>query len=172
MKQIRSRYPPRGSHWKEGSPDEETPDRCRDIAAAALTAASCGQNTGEPVSGAGDRACGIGRRRDLIPRSVLFGNPEKIGPQLSPDGSMIAYIAPADSVLNLWLMNADCSGERQLTFDTNRGVTNYFWAENGEHILYMQDQAGEENDHVYRLTVATGEVLDLTPFEGVKAYGD
>ncbi len=106
----------------------------------------------------------------LIPREVLFGNPEKIGPQLSPDGSMIAYIAPADNVLNLWVMNRDMTGERQLTFDTNRGVTNYFWAENGTHILYMQDQAGEENDHVYRLEVETGDVVDLTPFEGVKAY--
>lgn len=106
----------------------------------------------------------------LIPREVLFGNPEKLGPQISPDGSMIAYIAPVDSVLNLWVMNADCSEPRQITFDTNRGVTNYFWAENGEHILYMQDEAGEENDHVYRLTVRTGEVLDLTPFEEVKAY--
>ncbi|HPF31558.1 MAG TPA: S9 family peptidase, partial [Candidatus Sabulitectum sp.] len=98
----------------------------------------------------------------LIPREVLFGNPEKVGPQLSPDGSMIAYIAPADNVLNLWVMNRDMTGERQLTFDTNRGVTNYFWAENGVHILYMQDQAGEENDHVYRLDVETGEVVDLT----------
>jgi len=140
------------------------------ITAAAMMAASCGQDTGEPVSGQVIEHVASAGASDLIPRSVLFGNPEKIGPQLSPDGSMIAYIAPADSVLNLWVMNADCTGERQLTFDTNRGVTNYFWAENGEHILYMQDQAGEENDHVYRLTVATGEVLDLTPFEGVKAY--
>jgi len=106
----------------------------------------------------------------LIPREVLFGNPEKVGPQLSPDGSMIAYIAPVDNVLNLWVMNRDMSEPRQLTFDTNRGVTNYSWAENGRHILYMQDQAGEENDHVYRLDVETNEVVDLTPFEDVKAY--
>jgi len=106
----------------------------------------------------------------LIPRSVLFGNPERVGPQLSPDGSLIAYIAPVDGVLNLWVMNRDMSEPRQLTYDTNRGVTNYFWAENGIHILYMQDEAGEENDHVYRLDVATGEVVDLTPFENVKAY--
>lgn len=107
---------------------------------------------------------------DLIPRTVLFGNPERIGPQLSPDGSLIAYIAPVDSVLNLWVMNSDGTGARQLTYDTNRGVTNYFWAKNGQDILYMQDQAGEENTHVYRLDVETEEVTDLTPFEGVKAY--
>jgi len=107
---------------------------------------------------------------DLIPRSVLFGNPERMGPQLSPDGEQIAYIAPVDSVLNLWVMNADGSEARQLTYDTNRGVTNYFWAESGIDILYMQDQAGEENTHVYRLNVETEEVSDLTPFEDVKAY--
>jgi dipeptidyl aminopeptidase/acylaminoacyl peptidase len=106
----------------------------------------------------------------LIPRSVLFGNPERVGPQISPDASQIAYIAPVNGVLNLWVMNRDMSEPRQLTFDTNRGVTNYSWAENGVHILYMQDEAGEENDHVFRLDVATGEVLDLTPFEDVKAY--
>lgn len=106
----------------------------------------------------------------LIPRAVLFGNPERIRPQLSPAGDRIAYIAPVDSVLNLWVMNVDGSEPRQLTFDTNRGVTNYFWAENNTHILYMQDLAGEENTHVYRLDVATGDVLDMTPYEEVKAY--
>lgn len=106
----------------------------------------------------------------LIPRAVLFGNPERIRPQLSPAGDKIAYIAPVDSVLNLWVMNIDGSEPRQLTFDTNRGVINYFWAENDTHILYMQDLAGEENTHVYRLDVATGDVIDMTPFEEVKAY--
>ncbi|NOQ22277.1 MAG: prolyl oligopeptidase family serine peptidase [Candidatus Aegiribacteria sp.] len=107
---------------------------------------------------------------ELIPRTVLFGNPERMRPQLSPDGEQIAYIAPVDSVLNLWIMNADGSEARQITYDTNRGVINYFWAENGIDILYMQDLAGEENEHVYRLNVETEEVTDLTPFEEVKAY--
>ena len=107
---------------------------------------------------------------DLIPRNVLFGNPENMHPLLSPDGTRIAYIAPAGDVLNIWVMNRDGTDRRQLTFDDNRGIFNYFWAENGHDILYMQDQAGEENDHVYLLDVETGEVTDLTPFEDVKAY--
>lgn len=106
----------------------------------------------------------------LIPRDVLFGNPENMRPQLSPDGSRIAYIAPVEDVLNIWVMNRDGSDVRQLTFDDNRGIYNYFWAENGHQILYMQDEAGEENTHVYLIDVASGDVTDLTPFEGVKAY--
>src|SRR5579871_2844401 len=39
---------------------------------------------------------------DLIPRQVLFGNPERIAPRLSPDGKRLAWIAPHDDVLNVW----------------------------------------------------------------------
>src|SRR5262245_18743622 len=30
----------------------------------------------------------------LIPRDVLFGNPERTSPRLSPDGTRLAWIAP------------------------------------------------------------------------------
>ena len=40
---------------------------------------------------------------DLIPRSVLFGNPERIQPRISPDGGSLAWIAPKDGVLNVWV---------------------------------------------------------------------
>src|SRR5260221_12103189 len=40
----------------------------------------------------------------LIPRELLFGNPERTSPQLSPDGKSIAWLA-ADSkgVRNVWV---------------------------------------------------------------------
>lgn len=50
---------------------------------------------------------------DLIPRSVLFGNPERTSPQISPDGGSLAWIAPrffagrGDGVLNLYLLFPD-----------------------------------------------------------------
>ncbi len=108
--------------------------------------------------------------QSLVPREVLFGNPERVTPKLSPDGERIAYIAPVDGVLNLWLMDSDGGNPTQLSFDENRGIEHFVWAENGEHILYMQDETGDENYHVFRLTVETGEILDLTPFPGVKAH--
>ena len=39
----------------------------------------------------------------LIPREVLFGNPERADPQISPDGTQIGYLAPVDGVLNVWI---------------------------------------------------------------------
>jgi hypothetical protein len=39
----------------------------------------------------------------LIPRKVLFGNPEKTAPQISPDGKRLVYLAPVNGVLNVWV---------------------------------------------------------------------
>ena len=39
----------------------------------------------------------------FIPREVLFGNPERTQPRLSPGGERLAYIAPLDGVLNVWI---------------------------------------------------------------------
>ncbi len=147
-----------------------------------MLAAGCGSGgSGGGPEGAGDTAAAMDTLPEpeyvasagaegLIPREVLFGNPENVLPELSPDGERITCIAPADGVLNLWIMDRDGGNRRQLTFDEDRGVINYEWAENGRQILYMQDEAGEEDTHVYLLDVERGEVQDLTPYEGVKAY--
>ena len=42
-------------------------------------------------------------RPPLIPREVLFGNPEVISVSLSPDGRRISCLAPDKGVLNLWV---------------------------------------------------------------------
>jgi len=39
----------------------------------------------------------------LIPRRVLFGNPSRMAPRVSPDGRHLSWIAPRDGVLNLWV---------------------------------------------------------------------
>ena len=43
----------------------------------------------------------------LIPRQVLFGNPDKAMVRLSPDGTMISYLAPVDGVMNVWVGPAE-----------------------------------------------------------------
>src|ERR1700680_4283299 len=47
---------------------------------------------------------------ELIPREVLFGNPERISPHISPDGTRLAWIAPRDGVLNVWVAPIGASG--------------------------------------------------------------
>ena len=40
---------------------------------------------------------------DLIPRKIIFGNPERTAPFLSPDGSKILFTAAVDGVMNIWV---------------------------------------------------------------------
>jgi hypothetical protein len=105
----------------------------------------------------------------LIPREKLFGNPTKVGPQLSPDGKRLAYIAPHEGVLNVFIKTVGQEDDKVVTADKLRGIRIYFWAASGDHILYLQDKGGDENWHVYAVPVAGGEARDLTPLEKVQA---
>ncbi|MFQ5848533.1 MAG: S9 family peptidase [Candidatus Methylomirabilales bacterium] len=106
----------------------------------------------------------------LIPRKLLFGNPDKASAQLSPDGTKIGYLAPVEGVLNVWVGPADDPGAAQpVTNDTDRGIRFYEWAYTNTHILYIQDKDGDENWRLYSVDLKTREAKNLTPGEGVQA---
>lgn len=106
----------------------------------------------------------------IIPRTVLFGSPDKAGAQLSPDGKQLAYLAPIDGVLNVWVGPAEKPADaKAVTHLGGSGVTQYFWAEDSAHLLYLKDKDGDENHHIYVLPTSGGEAKDLTPFDGVRA---
>jgi dipeptidyl aminopeptidase/acylaminoacyl peptidase len=111
---------------------------------------------------------------DLIPRQVLFGNPERVSPRISPDGSQLAWIAPQENVLNVWLapVSADAGvnwdAARVVTDDADRGIRMFAWAHDGRHLLYLQDTGGDENWRLHDVDLLTMQRRDLTPFEGVQ----
>jgi dipeptidyl aminopeptidase/acylaminoacyl peptidase len=111
----------------------------------------------------------------LIPRDVLFGNPDKAAPQISPDGKMIAYLAPDDkNVLQVWVQKsnpATAVPAQKITNDEKRGIRQYFWAYDNKHILYLQDIGGDENFHLFATNLESKETRDLTPFPGVRCQG-
>ncbi len=103
----------------------------------------------------------------LIPRHVLFGNPEKAMARMSHDGKWLAYLAPVDGVLNIWVGPIDDpSAAKPVTHEKHRPIEGYFWAYTNKHILYSQDDNGDENFHVYAVNLDTGETKDITPLEG------
>ncbi|HCZ33729.1 MAG TPA: S9 family peptidase [Holophagaceae bacterium] len=104
-----------------------------------------------------------------IPRAVLFGNPERSAPQLSPDGKKMAYLAPDKGVLNVWVKTLGQADDKAITSDKKRGVRSYFWQQDSAHLLYVQDQDGDENWHLYQTDLKTGMTRDLTPFKGITA---
>lgn len=112
---------------------------------------------------------GVAEDVELIPRAILFGNPEKASPQISPDGTRMAYLAPVNNVLNVWVGTIGKHDYLPLTRDTERGVRFYTWAADNRHILYIQDAGGNENWRLYATNLQSGETRDLTPFENVQA---
>jgi dipeptidyl aminopeptidase/acylaminoacyl peptidase len=104
----------------------------------------------------------------LIPIEILAGNPDRITPRLSPDGTLMAYIAPDNGVLNVWVKTIGKDDDRAVTKDTNRGIRRYFWAKDNTHIMYMQDVGGNENWRLYGANLATSEIKDFTPFDEVQ----
>jgi dipeptidyl aminopeptidase/acylaminoacyl peptidase len=105
----------------------------------------------------------------LIPRSVLFGNPERTSPGISPDGTMLAYLAPDQGVLNVWVRTLGKTDDRVITNDRKRGIRNFAWQYDSKNILYGQDKDGDENWHIYQTSLASKQTKDLTPFEKSRA---
>jgi dipeptidyl aminopeptidase/acylaminoacyl peptidase len=103
-----------------------------------------------------------------VPRELLFGNPEKSSPKVSPDGTRWAFIAPDEGVLNLWC-GPEAGEAKPVTRDRRRGIRSFLWAEDRRSLLFVQDKDGDENWHLYQTDAATGETRDLTPLDGVQA---
>ena len=108
------------------------------------------------------------RRSGRIPRELLFGNPEKASPKISPNGKLWAYLAPDEGVLNIWV-GPEGGPAKPLTKDRGRGIRVFLWAEDERSILYLQDLNGDENWHLYQADLKTGATRDLTPYPGVQA---
>src|SRR5215475_1740086 len=106
----------------------------------------------------------------LIPRDLLFGNPERTSPALSPDGARLAWLAPdTNNVLQVWVQTIGKDDAKIVTADTKRGIRQYMWAKDNESLLYLQDSDGDENFHVYGVDLKSGNVRDYSPFQGVRA---
>ncbi len=106
---------------------------------------------------------------DLIPRRVLFGNPERMAPRISPDGAWIGWIAPRDGVMNIWIAPSDdLAAARPLTASA-RPLYGFDWAYDGRHVLYTDDTNGNENRRVWAVTIDTAQARMLTPELGVAA---
>jgi dipeptidyl aminopeptidase/acylaminoacyl peptidase len=112
---------------------------------------------------------------ELIPREILFGNPERLSPRISPDGTRLAWIAPHQRVLNVWIAptsaeaGVDWAAAQVVTDDTDRGIRMFAWAHDGRHLLYLQDTGGDENWRLHDVDLETMQRRDLTPFDGVQA---
>ena len=106
----------------------------------------------------------------LIERAKLFGNPSRTTGRISPDGKWLAWIAPRDGVLNIWVApTTDPAAAKPLTTEKTRPIRTYYWAPDAKSVLFINDKGGDENFRLYGVDIATGAEKSLTPFEKTRA---
>lgn len=119
----------------------------------------------------------------LIPVEDFYSPPTRSHALLSPDGTTVAFLAPWRGRLNVFLRDvdsdwstpdlvhgADAPGARRITSDTRRNIDQFFWSNDGRHLLFQQDSDGDENWHLLRSDPARPDepAVDLTPYPGVR----
>lgn len=108
-------------------------------------------------------ATDIANKTSLIPRQLLFGTPDKTNVYISPNGKYISYLAKKDGRPNLWIVDSNNIENIKVVTNDSTGITNYFWAYNNKHLLYQQDNNGDENFHLYSYNLETNITKLLTP---------
>jgi dipeptidyl aminopeptidase/acylaminoacyl peptidase len=115
----------------------------------------------------------------LIDRQTFFGDPQRTGAQISPDGKHVAFIKPYKGVMNIWVKGVDepFDAAEPVTADTAHPVNRYYWTQDSERILYVQNKGGNENHHIYAVNpdseketdLGVPPAEDLTPYKNVRA---
>ena len=107
---------------------------------------------------------------EVIARKDIFGNPTRTSAAISPDGRHIAFIAPHNGVLNVWVApSGSLTDAKVITSDSKRGIRAFRWARNNSHILYTQDTGGDENWRVYLTDITTAKTTALSPEGKIQA---
>ncbi|MFG2042099.1 hypothetical protein, partial [Dactylosporangium sp. NPDC048998] len=73
---------------------------------------------------------------------MLFGNPARLSPAISPDGRQLAWIAPDEDVLNVWVRDLDGAPGRLASLLWTRYRREYLYALE-EHLGGLRDDGYE-----------------------------
>jgi dipeptidyl aminopeptidase/acylaminoacyl peptidase len=96
-----------------------------------------------------------------LPVEAVLTTTEVSGVARSHDGRRIAYISSASGRPNLWLMNRDGSGARQLTTSDERQRGALFTHDDSA-LVYGQDRGGNEYYDIYLVPADGGQPRNLT----------
>jgi dipeptidyl aminopeptidase/acylaminoacyl peptidase len=113
-------------------------------------------------------AADAARRAKRIPLRDFFRNPEQATFQLSPDGNSIALLQPYQNRMNVFVRPRTGGPAVRVTSETERDVAGYFW-KGSRRIVFLKDFKGDENFHLVSVDADGKNLVDLTPFDKVRA---
>lgn len=101
----------------------------------------------------------------LIPLRDFFKNSEKSTYKLSPDGKYLSFLAPDHNRMNIFVQSVGQTDAHSITSSTKRDIHEYFW-KTDDLLMYVMDDNGNENFHLYGVSLHDAKITDFTPGEG------
>lgn len=80
----------------------------------------------------------------------------------SSDGKEIVYASNEDGTMNLYVMEADGSSKRQLTFDTACYNGGPFFSPDNQFVIYRSDKLKKDYLQIYKISSDGREITQLT----------
>uniref|UniRef100_A0A7E4WBH5 Prolyl endopeptidase n=1 Tax=Panagrellus redivivus TaxID=6233 RepID=A0A7E4WBH5_PANRE len=97
----------------------------------------------------------VGSTAEIIPRSLLFSDQKYSSVSLSPDGNVLAYLAPnEEGISNIYTRCVTCQHTKVVTFDNKRHIGGFQWTAVPDLMLFYQDTDGDENFKLYKLNIS------------------
>lgn len=107
-------------------------------------------------------SCNLEGVGDRIPLEKFFATPLKTSFLVSPDGKFISYLKPENNRIHIYVETWDGKNTLQLTCDTNRSISSYYWASNKE-IVYLKTGPQGKDDALFAVEIDGSNNRELLP---------
>lgn len=98
----------------------------------------------------------------IIPRHIIWADPERFLVKLSPDANYISYLAPFEDNLNLWVAPLHDSRLATPVTLSKYPLKEYWWSTDSSYLLYIHDRDGDENWQLHGFSLLTGKTMTYT----------
>jgi dipeptidyl aminopeptidase/acylaminoacyl peptidase len=112
-------------------------------------------------------SCSMEKATKRIPIENFFNVPINTSYLVSPDGKYISYLKPDNNRIHIYVETVDGKTTTQLTCDSNRSISNYFWASNDE-ILYLKGAAENLEPGLFAVDIDGNNKRELLSFPNTK----
>jgi dipeptidyl aminopeptidase/acylaminoacyl peptidase len=99
-----------------------------------------------------------------------FARPKASSFQLSPNGKYMSYMEKEDGTTkrHVYVKDVKTQKNTRIIEEKDELIRGYGWV-NDERLIYVMDNGGNENYHIYAVDLDGTNNIDLTPFDGVRA---